>query len=36
MYKMGFQNKLNEDRKVVKNKGRLVCKGYSEVEGIYF
>ena len=29
-----FRNKLNEDRKVSRNKARLVCKGYSQEEGI--
>jgi hypothetical protein len=27
---------LDEDGQVVRNKSRLVCKGYSQVEGIYF
>jgi hypothetical protein len=31
-----FKNKLNEDGKVVRNKARLVCKGYAQVEGIEF
>jgi hypothetical protein len=31
-----FRNKLNEDGKVTKNKTRLVCKGYAQVEGIEF
>jgi len=31
-----FWNKLNEDGEVVRNKARLVCKGYSQVEGIDF
>jgi len=31
-----FQNKLNEDGEVVRNKARLVCKGYSQVEGVDF
>ena len=31
-----FRNKLNEDGKVIKNKTRLVCKGYAQVEGIDF
>jgi len=31
-----FQNKLNEDGEVVRNKARLVIKGYSQVEGINF
>ena len=29
-----FRNKLNEDGKVCRNKARLVCKGYSQEEGI--
>ena len=29
-----FRNKLNEDVEVSKNKERLVCKGYSQEEGI--
>ena len=29
-----FRNKLNEDGKVSRNKARLVCKGYSNQEGI--
>ncbi|GLJ18479.1 hypothetical protein SUGI_0327680 [Cryptomeria japonica] len=29
-----FRNKLNEDGKVMRNKARLVCKGYSQKEGI--
>jgi len=31
-----FRNKLNEDGKVVRNKERLVYKGYAQVEGIEF
>jgi len=31
-----FCSKLNEDGKVVRNKARLVCKGYAQVEGIDF
>ena len=31
-----FRNKLNEDGQVTKNKARLVCKGYAQVEGIDF
>jgi hypothetical protein len=27
---------LNEDGHVTRNKSRLVCNGYAEVEGIYF
>ena len=29
-----FRNKLNEDGKICRNKTRLVCKGYSQEEGI--
>ena len=29
-----FKNKLNEDEEVSRNKARLVCKGYSQEEGI--
>jgi hypothetical protein len=31
-----FKNKLNEDGNIVRNKARLVCKGYVQVEGIDF
>ena len=31
-----FKNKINEDGEVIKNKAKLVCKGYAQVEGIYF
>jgi hypothetical protein len=31
-----FKNKLNEDGHVTRNKARLVCKGYTKVEGVYF
>ena len=31
-----FRNKLNEDGQVTRNKVRLVCKGYEQVEGIDF
>ena len=31
-----FRNKLNEDGHVTRNKARLVCKGYAQVEGIDF
>ena len=34
--KWGFKNKLNEDGKVSRNKARLVCKGYSQEEGINY
>lgn len=29
-----FRNKLDENGKVARNKARLVCKGYSKIEGI--
>ena len=28
-----FKNKINEQGQIVRNKARLVCKGYSQVEG---
>eukprot|EP00253_Pinus_taeda_P026059 PITA_26059 len=31
-----FKNKMNEDRQVIINKARLVCKGYSQIKGIDF
>jgi hypothetical protein len=31
-----FKNKLNEDGQVTRNKARLVCKGYDQIEGINF
>jgi hypothetical protein len=31
-----YRNKLNEDGQVTRNKARLVCKGYAQVEGIHF
>eukprot|EP00253_Pinus_taeda_P022609 PITA_22609 len=31
-----FKNKLNEDGEVIRNKARLVCKGYAQQEGIDF
>eukprot|EP00253_Pinus_taeda_P031293 PITA_31293 len=31
-----FKNKLNENGKVIRNKVRLVCKGYAQQEGIDF
>ena len=31
-----FRNKLNEDEQVTRNKAKLVCKGYAQVEGIDF
>jgi len=32
--KWALRNKLNEDGEVSRNKARLVCKGYSQEEGI--
>jgi hypothetical protein len=31
-----FKNKLNRDGQVTRNKERLVCKGYAQVEGVDF
>ena len=31
-----FRNKMNEDGQVTRNKARLVCKEYAQVEGIDF
>ena len=31
-----LKNKLNENGQIIKNKARLVCKGYAQVEGIDF
>jgi hypothetical protein len=31
-----YRNKLNEHGHVTRNKARLVCKGYAQVEGIDF
>ena len=31
-----FKNKLNEDGNVIRNKARVVCKGYAQVEGLDF
>jgi hypothetical protein len=31
-----FRNKLSEDGHVTRNKSRLVCKGYAQIEGIDF
>eukprot|EP00253_Pinus_taeda_P003934 PITA_03934 len=33
---MVFKNKLNENGEVIRNKARLVCKGYAQQEGIDF
>ena len=31
-----FRNKMNEYGQVTRNKARLVCKGYAQIEGIDF
>ena len=31
-----FQKKVNENGQVISNKAKLVCKGYAQVEGVYF
>jgi hypothetical protein len=31
-----FKNKLNEQGRVIRNKARLVCKGYAQIEGLDF
>lgn len=31
-----YRNKMNKEGKVIRKKARLVCKGYAQVEGIYF
>ena len=31
-----LRNKLNGDGQVVRNKSIIVCKGYAQVEGVYF
>ena len=31
--KLVFKNMMNEQGKIVRNKARLVCKGYAQVEG---
>eukprot|EP00253_Pinus_taeda_P008340 PITA_08340 len=31
-----FKNKTNEEGQVIRNKARLICKGYSQIEGIDF
>jgi hypothetical protein len=28
-----FKNKMNEQGQIVRNKSRLICKGYAQVEG---
>ena len=32
--KLVFKKKINEKGQVIRNKARLVCKGYSQIEGI--
>ena len=29
-----FKNKMNEQGQVIRNKSRLVCKGYSQIDGL--
>lgn len=31
-----FKNKMNEEGQVIRNKARLVCEGYSKIEGVDF
>jgi hypothetical protein len=31
-----FKNKLNEQGQVIRNKARLFCKGYAQIEGLDF
>jgi hypothetical protein len=31
-----FKNKMNEKGQIVMNRARLVCKGYSQIEGLDF
>ena len=31
-----FKNTMNEKGQIVRNKSRLVCKGYAQIEGQYF
>jgi hypothetical protein len=31
-----FKNKMNEQGQIVRNKDRLVCKGYAQIEGLDF
>jgi len=31
-----FRSKLDENGQVTRNKARLVCKGYAQIEGVYF
>jgi hypothetical protein len=34
--KCGFKNNQGEDGEIVRNKGRLVAQGFSQVEGLDF
>ena len=31
-----FKNKFNEDGQVIRNKAKILCKGYAQIEGIDF
>jgi hypothetical protein len=31
-----YKNRMNEQGNIVRNKARLVCKGYAQIEGLYF
>jgi hypothetical protein len=31
-----YKNKMNEQGNIVRNKARLVCKGYAQIEGLDF
>ena len=31
-----FKNKVNENGQVIRTKAKMVCKGYDQVEGVYF
>ena len=31
-----FKNKIDENGQVTRNNAKLVCKGYAQIEGIYF
>jgi hypothetical protein len=35
-YKVGFLKKIEQGWTGNRNKARLVCKGYTHIEGIYF
>jgi hypothetical protein len=34
--KWDYKNKMNEQGNIVRNKARLVCKGYAQIEGMDF